>query len=638
MHECLSLANLSQFPSYLRARVKSAKNGSCSDLIFLLRLANATDPRRMLLLPLLYVHLDPSGISTPQDLDSILSDASRRQELDRVTGALAALRAISEMLDPQELIPHDAYLDLWPRVYQWTIFIHAYWEIVPDTDLEATYRATAVNILTFHRDDSLEVAVDKAPGLRCILAEYWAKIVRKEISTGTQVPRILRFLFDSKESKNKTKFMEILEGCGGREGLAYLLAQQIKNTVGDRVTAPATTIIGSVIQLLHLHGRSLLEGLLVHGGAKVLIDAIYYCEEARPIFTVASEKVYTGVIFLLTCFESRSGAEWVSQALSAGLLRFITVLGRARQTENDMWLTYSLLQRFLIKTLPDFLINYKISRLIPDALPEALSITSTEPFSTCVIYTFWTEFIELVRERLGALDFWLERRSISSIACENSKCGKTGPRHSLKKCAGCGLAWYCSRECQIADWEAVHRASCRALGTTDIPDFTGARQRDYVRAILQYNFKTPAIITTLLTQQAQFMYRNPEAEFLTVYDFSRNSRGVTLSYIPKSTGAWSEVKPKSDYIALPGARLAQLMQSTEDIHIHLIILSYNLRDSSPPEHVLPMWSTSQVRDELSRIVQALPRGLQPSALDAALVKPLRALATRVAKPMQDVYY
>ena len=38
-------------------------------------------------------------------------------------------------------------------------------------------------------------------------------------------------------------------------------------------------------------------------------------------------------------------------------------------------------------------------------------------------------------------------------------CGKTGTR----KCSGCGLQHYCSRECQRADWKERHKAICSRM-------------------------------------------------------------------------------------------------------------------------------------------------------------------------------
>jgi hypothetical protein len=114
-------------PDYIlhQSRAKSASNGSSADLISLLRLIpKATDPKRLLLIPLLFIHLDPSRIPTPSELDSILCDVGRHPELSRVSGAQVALRAVADMLDG--VVPLPAYADLWPRLYRWTIFIHGY--------------------------------------------------------------------------------------------------------------------------------------------------------------------------------------------------------------------------------------------------------------------------------------------------------------------------------------------------------------------------------------------------------------------------------------------------------------------------------------------------------------------------------
>lgn len=301
------------------------------------------------------------------------------------------------------------------------MFVHAHWEVIPEMDLAAA-------ILTLHRDDGMKATVDRATGLRCILAEYWAKIIRKQVSPPEVqlLATMLHFLFPfaSEETKDNTKFMEILNGSGGSYShLAYLLVRQINNTVKNPVTASTARIVDSVLQALHLHGGGPLDTqLLAHGGAKALVDAIHFSEKARPFNKgpLPGEGVYLGVIYLSGNFSSNAGAAWVSQTLSAGLVRLIAVLGRPRQKEMDEpYPVYGILQKFLLYTLPEFLLHRKITRQIKDALPVTLSITSTAPFTTCVIYPVWIEFTELVQERLGALDLLPESRSLSVNACEN---------------------------------------------------------------------------------------------------------------------------------------------------------------------------------------------------------------------------
>ncbi|KAJ7827429.1 hypothetical protein B0H13DRAFT_2119508 [Mycena leptocephala] len=288
------------------SRVKSASDGSSADLIFLLRLIpKATDPKRLLLIPLLFIHLDPSRIPTPTELDSILCDVGRHPELSRVSGAQTA----------RGVVPLAAYYL---------------------TDLAAAYRASSIIIVTINRDDNMAATIKKAPGLRRILAEYWAKVLLQVICIDLEFTYILPFVLDSDEITDDTKFAEILDGIGGSES-------DLASTIPSHapITSATTLTMDFVMQLLHARATPALRaGMLIHGGAKAVIDAIYFAEKARPRFPRAGEGVYLTAIFMSGNFESEAGAEWMSKALSAGLLKLVT-LGRARQTESDeMWLTY----------------------------------------------------------------------------------------------------------------------------------------------------------------------------------------------------------------------------------------------------------------------------------------------------------
>jgi hypothetical protein len=44
-------------------------------------------------------------------------------------------------------------------------------------------------------------------------------------------------------------------------------------------------------------------------------------------------------------------------------------------------------------------------------------------------------------------------------------CGERGPDgQSLQGCAQCKATWYCSKECQVADWRRGHKNACKLLG------------------------------------------------------------------------------------------------------------------------------------------------------------------------------
>lgn len=65
------------------------------------------------------------------------------------------------------------------------------------------------------------------------------------------------------------------------------------------------------------------------------------------------------------------------------------------------------------------------------------------------------QIIELEQERSASL---LKAANKVSRRCANSRCSGIGCE-LLKKCAGCGKAYYCTRTCQKADWPN-HRRQC----------------------------------------------------------------------------------------------------------------------------------------------------------------------------------
>ena len=69
------------------------------------------------------------------------------------------------------------------------------------------------------------------------------------------------------------------------------------------------------------------------------------------------------------------------------------------------------------------------------------------------------EYLEIIhgyRQRLALLLSYHD-----SNRC--SKCRRTTPDRELKQCAGCFVARYCSKKCQVKDWKRGHRDDCAEI-------------------------------------------------------------------------------------------------------------------------------------------------------------------------------
>jgi hypothetical protein len=54
------------------------------------------------------------------------------------------------------------------------------------------------------------------------------------------------------------------------------------------------------------------------------------------------------------------------------------------------------------------------------------------------------------------------------VAGPQLQCGNAGCKlERLFRCAGCKVVWYCSQDCQRADWKAKHKKECRELAAAN---------------------------------------------------------------------------------------------------------------------------------------------------------------------------
>ena len=57
-----------------------------------------------------------------------------------------------------------------------------------------------------------------------------------------------------------------------------------------------------------------------------------------------------------------------------------------------------------------------------------------------------------------------EEKAKAEAASNESRCCKCGKDdEEMKKCTGCYMVWYCSRECQRLDWSNQHKTNCKLL-------------------------------------------------------------------------------------------------------------------------------------------------------------------------------
>ncbi|KAJ7093258.1 hypothetical protein B0H15DRAFT_799093 [Mycena belliarum] len=257
----------------------------------------APDSPSILLLPVFFSHLDPTGIPTSEELAAILSSADPSAGLLKVVAAMESLNGFGLLLK-RNLVPAAAYPDYWPRLSRWIIFVDTYSEWLPSNHGLDTRRVVCLDtLMALFFNPETKPLVLAAPGVRGVFARHWAETVRNgqlhmgdnagavEPATWEEMPPILRFLGSDLSGGHLEEILEAIHG--DISDLAVLLVRQINVAVPRVLTDATASAIVSLKMIAALRDgdgpfnqtmlacgviKSLLTALVALAGANVTLS------------------------------------------------------------------------------------------------------------------------------------------------------------------------------------------------------------------------------------------------------------------------------------------------------------------------------------------------------------------------------
>ncbi|OAX42126.1 hypothetical protein K503DRAFT_863294 [Rhizopogon vinicolor AM-OR11-026] len=163
--------------------------------------------------------------------------------------------------------------------------------------------------------------------------------------------------------------------------------------------------------------------------------------------------------------EDTDGLPWICEVVEAGLLpALLEVEPWLSYLENDNEEDWEPLRLLLSNILPKFTIFRSVLKVMGrsvKAINAAEKVDKLEMDGP--LYKYWTTLERLLMFRLDLLETDdVDETHVDS--CQSSKCNKSGPAGTFKRCAGCLHVHYCSRECQTYDWkQGGHQTYCRGI-------------------------------------------------------------------------------------------------------------------------------------------------------------------------------
>ncbi|KAJ7458321.1 hypothetical protein B0H11DRAFT_2061711 [Mycena galericulata] len=619
MHPDLQLEKLSRLPMAWRSIAISASRGSGPALHKLFGLIQTIPKSQSLrLLPAFYPQFDPAKIP---DADGTISDDDR----GAIGNAFVSLKAMLILVIGRG-IPEDLAVELWPRIWGWIEFFWIYPDLllaVLPRDVEPwtpSFWGGAVCVCFSHLPQVAAI-INSIPGVWMLLTEHWGQLLRllncdSEVDSFIQVcetvERLNRGVFHG------DNFHCIVDGAGGTlDDLTTLIAEHtgsIARFLHRPIPDPVALrlLISGLEFMMRARERdaNIISALVNHG---IVEDVVSVYRKIADLTVPPAPEQKAFFLVLRTILDSPPGYPSITAALKTGLLHVILIAGqRADVDDTD-------LKHLLRTSIPNAMVYYSVLSRLQISLVDTELDHSTHDLLPRVRAEY-NRFLKLASDRITLKNWYDSQEYISRQACDNMDCCRISSRHDFRRCGRCEQAYYCSRDCQAADWKTPggHRMRCVNLrsapslyvspggalkASLGIPVQLSKRDASFLRALVDHDYAN--LRHSIRMQQILHDTPPPQSIFLSFVEHKSEGRGsLGINGRPYELD-WKQVSAAAG--AKAGDCYARAERGRGLFETHFVLVA---EGGSVRAHIMPMRSThSAVSDGVKRMRRQIPAGI-----------------------------
>ncbi|KAJ7775583.1 hypothetical protein B0H16DRAFT_48587 [Mycena metata] len=525
MHPVLQLGDLEGLPFSMRRTILTAARGVTKDVEKLQDLMEKVDgdsPLWDFFLPVYYANLDPARIPRGDrlDLHSTFTDGA-------VVSAHRSLEAIISMVMTYGgAPPHGAFPDLWVRGWQWIIFFDTFRGSFPGDDIAGSpFMILANNYAPEHK-----ALLYSTPGFFRVFGASWQPLLGcgNPLRVALGIDAMNQVLFTNLRPTVRQHIDELIEGAGSLTGLARCVVGVFDQITADGETAVLKRerrLLGSIFDFIDDVDRILTGKRADDRVLGPFIAALIDCQITGSLTALAGTLgkskarfneffpiLKRSLMFLDYTLGVTADREAFMDAHSAGFLPMIICCGSHGQF-NDT------LKSLLEDVLPSSLIHYNELCTISETLHVAKLAAAQPPFQTSGICDAWTKFLGIVEERIKIMAS-LDSPGPRVKACDNAKCCKIADSALFQRCSNCLGFYYCSPECQEADWhDGAHRSWCNLFHSLRLSERQplAHRERAFLRAVLTHDYTAAKL--DIYREQVLRMPTTDNKCLITLFDY-----------------------------------------------------------------------------------------------------------------------
>ncbi|KAJ7065535.1 hypothetical protein C8F01DRAFT_1020863 [Mycena amicta] len=187
-------------------------------------------------------------------------------------------------------------------------------------------------------------------------------------------------------------------------------------------------------------------------------------EKRAPLDASQREELITCVgcalIFLRAGLLQFEPPRLVSQAIDAGLLSSICILSRELDAPDVELGLRKNLRHILRVILPQSMMFLSVLKVMKREHKEVDPTMVDRTIGVSYLSEEWYAWMLLLTGRCMVAKLPKEVKGIRGVKCDSVACVKGGRKKEFLRCSGCLYVYYCSKECQKAQWKN-HKPMCR---------------------------------------------------------------------------------------------------------------------------------------------------------------------------------
>ncbi|TFK68949.1 hypothetical protein BDN72DRAFT_841141 [Pluteus cervinus] len=381
----------------------------------------------------------------------------------------------------------QAFVEAWPGVFKWSAYLYTsrVQTCGKDRGTNATSRQSRVtrdviigSWCAVWLNESAKRAMSKTRGVVDIAARLWISEFDTGV-TGTTpfcdgVPTIscLLKIIRGGRKDDEAALDGLISAAGGDIGLiAQTACSRLKRAIKSPRFVDEPQAFDDVCVFMFFSGVCLSkpnfhEAFLNHGAIPICIKFLLWIAsvtiqelrdpEYRTDFVFMMKFAF---LFLWRSLETAVGVPRVLEAINSGLLTaFVECSPLYGDLPDD---EYDVLSSPITVTIPRYLTYFCVVQAMDKTF---LQLEKTAQFLSLRKTRAWDAFNGLTASTSWrwALVGQFKQMEREITICYSPECQKSDPRNKFRKCAKCGLALYCSKECQTVHWrEFGHKRVCR---------------------------------------------------------------------------------------------------------------------------------------------------------------------------------